>query len=323
MSVVVPCYNNSKNLEETLQSISSQSFQEWECIIVDDGSEDDSVKISDSFQLIDQRFKSLRRPDHLPKGANSCRNFGVSNARAELLLFLDADDLIAPNCLEHRVNKSRDAAELAVFKTVCFVDTIEDTTPFYSKSVIGIEKEKLLDLFLGYQIPWHTSSVVWKKSFFNRIGGFDEGLLRFQDVEIHIRALAEKDSTIFIDDHSLPTSFYRKSAFHTKIDLDKRVFILNQGIIFLEKIKVILGCDGLSKTYSLFLYLMFRFEEVIDRRQLKLIKGIYFSDCKNLQLPFSVSLMIFLHEKVLKRPRRSRKLLAFGIYKFHLAINKQ
>ncbi|MBQ9893130.1 MAG: glycosyltransferase [Bacteroidales bacterium] len=93
VSVIVPCYNMEKYLGETLESVLAQTFGDWECIVVDDGSSDSSASVAEGFCGRDPRFRLLRRRNG---GVASARNDGIAASSGEYILPLDADDLILP-----------------------------------------------------------------------------------------------------------------------------------------------------------------------------------------------------------------------------------
>lgn len=95
VSVIVPSYNLGKYLPETLESLLAQTFTDWECIIVDNGSTDDSPSIAAGFAARDSRFRVESFGSN--RGVAVARNRGVELSRGEYILFLDADDLILPH----------------------------------------------------------------------------------------------------------------------------------------------------------------------------------------------------------------------------------
>jgi len=103
ISVIIPSYNRANLISETLDSILSQTYQNWECIVVDDGSTVETLKIVESYCSKDSRFKLLEREEQFPKGAPTCRNIGLMNAKGEFLIFLDSDDILFPHALIERV----------------------------------------------------------------------------------------------------------------------------------------------------------------------------------------------------------------------------
>ncbi|WP_439475326.1 glycosyltransferase family 2 protein [Algoriphagus formosus] len=241
VSVIIPCFNNSRHLEETLQSVADQNLQGFECLVVDDGSEDGSWDIALKFVQSNQLFQAHRRSDSLPKGANSCRNFGAEKAKGKYLVFLDADDLLEKDALSYRLKKISQEADLGIFLTANFSVNIHQVIPFSNLIKKDKGTQDYLNLFLDYRIPWHTSSGFWKKAFFQKIGGFDLDLQRYQDVDIHIRALSDSELKLWVDTSSKITSYYRKSEFHQQVTLAKRSFLLNQGFLFLDKLRHNLG----------------------------------------------------------------------------------
>ena len=76
VSIIIPVYNRASLLPETLDSIVAQSYKNFECILVDDGSTDNSIEIANIYTSKDKRFKVFSRPSNIKKGANACRNIG-------------------------------------------------------------------------------------------------------------------------------------------------------------------------------------------------------------------------------------------------------
>ena len=97
ISVIVPCYNSEEYLAETLNSVLAQTCMDWECIIVNDGSTDDSLRIVQEYIEKDKRFKAI---DKKNEGPAIARNVGITNASGKYILPLDSDDKIAPTYLE-------------------------------------------------------------------------------------------------------------------------------------------------------------------------------------------------------------------------------
>lgn len=98
VSVIIPAYNAAATLGETLQSLQAQTFDQWEAIIVDDGSVDATATIAAGFAEKDPRIQLFSRRK---AGISAARNDGIAQARHEWLLFLDADDLLLPEHLEN------------------------------------------------------------------------------------------------------------------------------------------------------------------------------------------------------------------------------
>src|SRR5690606_23458457 len=103
VSIIIPFYNSQEYLAETLESVADQSFINWECLCIDDGSTDNSAMIVENFIARDDRFKIFSRPSHLRKGGNSCRNYGFQQAKGEYVQWFDSDDLMHKQMLEKKV----------------------------------------------------------------------------------------------------------------------------------------------------------------------------------------------------------------------------
>src|ERR1700757_2942473 len=93
VSVITPTKNRLKLLLETMDSVAAQSFDAWEHLIVDDGSDDGTPAVVARRADTDQRVRYILRTGNKP-GANVCRNLGISESRADLIVFLDSDDLL-------------------------------------------------------------------------------------------------------------------------------------------------------------------------------------------------------------------------------------
>lgn len=108
ISIVVPCYKQAHYLDEALQSVLNQSLTDWECIIVNDGSPDNTKEVSEKWIAKDSRFRYLNKENG---GLSSARNYGINQSKSDYILPLDADDRIAENylklaILEFEKNKS-------------------------------------------------------------------------------------------------------------------------------------------------------------------------------------------------------------------------
>ncbi|MFD2517936.1 glycosyltransferase family 2 protein [Salinimicrobium flavum] len=100
ISIIIPIFNRAHVVKETLDSIKKQSYKNWECIIVDDGSEDDIEKVIAQYSEEDVRFQFYRRPKNRLKGANSCRNYGFTQSKGDLIKWFDSDDIMLSHHLE-------------------------------------------------------------------------------------------------------------------------------------------------------------------------------------------------------------------------------
>lgn len=186
VSIVTPTKNRVELLRQTIDSVCQQTFDNWELIVVDDGSDDGTAEEILRRAALDNRIRYCQRAGEL-RGANVCRNLGLTEARGEFVVFLDSDDLLEPSCLRNRVekmNRNRDL-DFALFQAGVFKERIGDLEARFNSQVFGDD----LLRFLCLDFPWQTTAPIWRKSFLIRLGGFDETLPSWQDVDLHVRAI--------------------------------------------------------------------------------------------------------------------------------------
>lgn len=213
VSIIIPNFNKATFIAESIRSILEQDFEDWEAIIVDDGSTDNSVEIINNLVSNDSRLKLFQR-NRLPKGGSTCRNIGIENARGDYLFFFDSDDLMTKDCIGERVNLMQDNTTLdfAVFPVGTFYKAIGDST-----MVWRTKKGDHLKQFLRHDLPWNIMSPIWRTPFVkNKLNGFDESFPRLQDVEFHTRALLQKGLEYKIVHNTTPKCFYRIDHERTK-----------------------------------------------------------------------------------------------------------
>ena len=115
ISIIIPNFNKSAYIIETLSSVESQNYNDWECIIIDDNSADKSVELINQFIKSKSKFKFIINKKNY--GASYCRNLGINISKGKYIIFLDADDLVLPKCFSNRINKisSDETLDFAVF----------------------------------------------------------------------------------------------------------------------------------------------------------------------------------------------------------------
>ncbi|MBL7950707.1 MAG: glycosyltransferase [Flavobacteriales bacterium] len=183
VSVVVPSYNKGRYLREMVASVQRQSHAEWEMLFVDDASNDGTREVIAELAAADPRIKLHLQEQNA--GANHCRNLGVQLARGEHLVFLDADDVLAPHCLLERLN----AASLGGLDLVVSTMEVFHQHPGDGENRWVPSARDPLGEFLRHQLPWSVMQPLWRRSFLLELGGFDTDFARHQDVEFHTRAL--------------------------------------------------------------------------------------------------------------------------------------
>src|SRR5690606_1438420 len=207
VSIICPLYNKKAYIKETIDSVINQGYKNWEMVIVDDGSTDGSYEFVAGLIESESRIQLYRRTAFKEnKGGSVCRNIGISLAKGEYIMFLDADDLLINGCLENRTKASLQFPhhDLYIFSVLYFKDTTTNIINGHGWNRLDkiqyrwSKNKKLyfLKRFLQYYLPWTISNVLWRKDLLVNIGGFDESFQRLQDPEIHTKALLQRDVTI-------------------------------------------------------------------------------------------------------------------------------
>lgn len=239
ISIVIPTFNSFDYISETLDSVINQTYINWECIIIDDGSTDKSEFLIQQYCLTDIRIKYFKRPDNKSKGPSSSRNFGLQKATGDFIIFLDSDDLFTKECLEKRVmflNKNLNY-DFWIFKTKIFKDHPNDNNKIFNPILQDYENEFYLELFFDGKCPFCVSGPLWRKEKLKLINGFDEKLQIFEDPDLHIRAfnnhLKSKTAIEYDFDHLYRVNYeQKKQARQNKIFLKK---ISVSGFVFFDK----------------------------------------------------------------------------------------
>src|SRR5688572_111945 len=177
VSVIIASYNKAPYVRETIGSVLTQTFSDLELIVVDDCSTDGTQNAISEFA--DPRLKTTVLSEN--HGANHCRNLGLSSASGRYVMFLDADDLLSPDCIERRM-KAADRnpdVNLFVFSMGVFHKQVGDDKRTWTPG----SKRPLKD-FLQHRLPWSILQPFWRRDFLMKLSGFDPSFERLQDVEL-------------------------------------------------------------------------------------------------------------------------------------------
>lgn len=193
-SIVIPVYNKEIFVAKTIKSVLEQTFTDYEIIIVNDGSTDQSeAKIS---ACKDSRIRYYSKKN---EGVALARNFGIEKATAEYICFLDADDFWHPNFLETMHRFTSELPEQKVFAAAIEIETKNKTIPAHysipKKS--DFEIVNFFDASKKECVLW-TSSVCIHKSVFEKVGTFDTNIKHGEDTELWIR-IGLKFPIVFIN----------------------------------------------------------------------------------------------------------------------------
>jgi glycosyltransferase involved in cell wall biosynthesis len=175
VSIIVPCYQHANFLDEALESVLEQSYSNWECIIVDDGSPDNTEEIATQWLEKDSRFKYLKKENG---GLSSARNAGIAISQGEHILPLDADDILDADYLMKTVPELEQNREIGIVScyTRFFKNTIADS--FYELKPQGDRT-----IYLHY-VNQLVATSLYRKECWSAVGGYDETMKKgFEDWE--------------------------------------------------------------------------------------------------------------------------------------------
>lgn len=191
ISIIIPTYNRAHLLGETLESIILQTHENWECIVIDDGSEDYTTELMEFYIALDLRIFYFKRPVGRLKGANSCRNFGFEQSKGQYINWFDDDDLMHPQKLERQLKFLEESSfSFCVCHSVTFKERRDNLIELRSKNLSS--RNPFFD-FLIMKTTFMTPSVLWRRSFIaTRENLFDEELQAAQEWEFHLRILNEQ-----------------------------------------------------------------------------------------------------------------------------------
>jgi glycosyltransferase involved in cell wall biosynthesis len=179
ISIVVPCYNQAQYLEECLESVINQTYQNWECIIVNDGSPDNTEDVALPICAKDSRIKYLKINN---AGVSHARNTGIKISEGEYILPLDADDIIGDTYIEKAIEVFASNQEVSL--VYCSARKFGDVNEIWDLSDYSY-KDLLMDNMI-------FCSAFFRKSDWQNIGGYDEHIAGFEDWEFWVRLLNEK-----------------------------------------------------------------------------------------------------------------------------------
>ncbi len=251
VSIIVPCYKQAQYLPDALQSVLTQTHTNWECIIVNDGSTDNTESVATEWVTKDNRFKYIKQEN---TGLSSARNTGLRVAMGEYIQLLDADDILEKNKLADQLDyliNCNTKIDIVVSGYRYFQDSdisreLQIFGPFNILPEVAINKEDRKDLvkLFARTNPMVISAPLYNKNVFERIGTFDESLSGNEDWDFHFRCAAKgiifqhigyppqsktliriHDSSMMTNKKNMSASLYKFRQKHS----DNHIFALENG----------------------------------------------------------------------------------------------
>lgn len=191
ISIIVPVYKVEQYLRRCLDSIEAQTFTDWECILIDDGSPDNSGVICDEYVANDTRFRVIHQEN---KGVSAARNAGLDVARGEWIGFVDSDDWIEPEMYETLLTKAINTSA-----DIVSCNSIDETEwdSILKVNDIAISNSEILLKLLKNQMHGALYLYLIKRELFRDIS-FVEGMNICEDLLVSIKLFADKPRTAHI-----------------------------------------------------------------------------------------------------------------------------
>ena len=198
VSIIIPSFIRANLIGETLDSIINQTYTNWECLVVDDGSTDKTQQVVKKYVTKDSRINYYYRPAHKPKGANACRNYGLELSKGQYINWFDSDDIMHPNKLNNQILQLQETdLNFSICKTSKFQN--------YLQNSIGIintyeSSETTFEDFVTKKNIWLTPAPLFKKDFIisNNLK-FDDSLQASQEWDFFSRVLHVDSNFAFLD----------------------------------------------------------------------------------------------------------------------------
>lgn len=242
VTIIIPVYKTEKYLEKCLNSVSIQTYRNFEAIVIDDGSPDNAYLIAEAFCCRDQRFKFLRQEN---MGLSGARNTGIKHANGKYMLFLDSDDALTSGAIDGLVTLAENENSDIVIPDQYF-KIIESTGKktlerhFTKKEYISNPIEFGLEVLIGKGRAWRSTSVLYLTEIIQLNNILFPVGYTAEDIVFNLLFLSYAKK---ITHYDLPTLFNLKRAdsITTSYDenqLKKFLYIDNQVLEFLRRNKI-------------------------------------------------------------------------------------
>lgn len=257
ISIIIPTYNRAHLISQTLDSVLLQTHQNWECIIVDDGSDDNTAAILSEYCKKDSRIQYFNRPENYKAGGSGARNYGLKMSKGHFINWLDSDDLLDFEKLEIDLKSLlKTNKDFTISQSKYFHIEKDDFNLVWNERLYS--KDPIND-FIIFEIGWAACAPLWRRKSLKKYGiKFDENLSNGQDFMYHILALENKLEPIIIN-KTLTYLRQHANKIESKVIKASSKAIVN--LYLLKKSKSL----GLNANTLKFL----------DKQSLKILKSMY------------------------------------------------
>lgn len=249
ITIIVPVYNVEAYVRKSLQSIADQTFADWECIVVDDGSTDGSGAICDEFAALDSRFRVIHQSN---QGLPAARNVGLELAQGKYIAFLDSDDYIHPDMYQVLLDAIRQTDSDIAISQVQMVNSMSE--PFQSNPLIDYQLKNREQLFYSWFVEPLDSNffaTVWNKLYTRELIGKERNadMVPGQDQEFNMRMFLKCRRAVIVNQ-----VLYHWVIRHSSISWHKGVASFHFKDFILHK-KCGKHCDKMTETEQGYYYI--------------------------------------------------------------------
>lgn len=250
VSIIIPTYNRAHLIGETLDSVLAQTYPNWECIIVDDGSTDNTDEVVGAYVKKDARFKYFHRPDeHLP-GGNGARNYGFKMSQGEYVNWLDSDDLFSENKIEEQIKVAlKENADIITCKWGMFCNSnkeVFENLKVYKNYTNSFHFFEDLYANKGYFTP-HVYLV--KYDFLSKTNQLWHESLRINQDGVMFTLLIQQAKKICYSKNGI--CYYRQTrSDSTSLLNDKKIFQFISTVKLIEEMHKIVYNGRLPETFK-------------------------------------------------------------------------
>lgn len=196
ISIVIPTWNRRHLLEETLATIRAQDEDSWECLVVDDESDDGTFQWLETVAAEDPRILPIAKPKGKPRGPAASRNVGFARTRGRFVLFFDSDDLLPPGFLrEARTRLEASGDDLLAYRIKFFDGDAGD-----GRMSPPLQRDDFLGRAIACEQDLFTQTVFWRRDFIADLPGSREDITMVEDLEFMVRAIVRTERILLAND---------------------------------------------------------------------------------------------------------------------------
>ena len=309
VSVIMPVYNKAEYLADGLQSVLAQTFRDFELLIINDGSTDDSLSVIKAFAQKDPRIVVFDVPNG---GVSNARNWGLDHASGRYITFVDGDDCIHPMYLENLLNCiSRSGADLVISAYEKFWDDSERRSVCTHPQEPGLYA--LHDLMLDFASVQKSTGIYgycWGKLLrADLLTGvrFDPRIALAEDFDLYIR-IYSKNPKIYIDNK--PLYYYRQgTANSSMLQSDHCIDYLAQFAISIRYRSFLMSMESYAGKNK---------EVMDDTISSYLFLSLYYCPKKQMRKRFGILWQTSCNEQLTFRGKKLREKIVLGLFQTHL-----